>query len=107
HSELFACRFAAKRSGMRCGTARARVILATADLPLMDIRNQLTTGKVFDAIDLGAAACRALGVARPRVAVCGLNPHAGEQGILGHEETRIIAPAIRAAADAGIDARGP
>jgi 4-hydroxythreonine-4-phosphate dehydrogenase len=47
------------------------------------------------------------GIERPRIAVCGLNPHAGENGLLGDEEIREIIPAIRAAREAGIDAFGP
>ncbi len=73
----------------------------------MDIRNVLTIGRVFDPIDLGHEACRQLGIERPRIAVTGLNPHAGENGQFGDEETRLIEPAIRVARDAGIDARGP
>lgn len=114
HTELLAARFSAKRSAMffhappgESAAHGLNVILATVHLPLMDVRNILTIGKVFDAIDLGHEACRALGVARPRIAVAGLNPHAGEGGILGDEETRLIEPAIRLAQDNGIDARGP
>jgi 4-hydroxythreonine-4-phosphate dehydrogenase len=107
HTELLAVRFGVKRHGMLFVSPKLRVILATAHIPLMDIRHALTIGRVFDAIDLGHQACRALGIARPRIAVCGLNPHAGEEGLLGDEEMRLIEPAIRAATDGGIDARGP
>lgn len=114
HTELLTVRFNAKRSAMffhappgEGAPHGLNVILATVHLPLMEIRNILTIGKVFDAIDLGHEACRALEIARPRIAVAGLNPHAGENGILGDEETRLIEPAIRLAQDAGIDARGP
>jgi len=107
HSELLAMRTGAKRFGMMFVSPRLRVILATAHLPLMDIRNALTIEKVFDAIDLGNDACKKLGVAAPRIAVCGLNPHAGEGGMLGDDEMRVIEPAIRAARERGIDARGP
>ncbi len=107
HTELLMTRFAVKRAGMMFVSPRLRVILATRHLPLMDVRNVLTIGRVFDPIDLGCQACEALGVARPRIAVCGLNPHAGEAGLFGDEEERLITPAIRAAQEAGIDARGP
>ncbi|MGA1399911.1 MAG: PdxA family dehydrogenase, partial [Phycisphaerales bacterium] len=60
-----------------------------------------------DSIDLGADLCRRLGVGAPRIAVCGLNPHAGEGGLVGAEEIRVISPAIDAAKRAGIDASGP
>jgi 4-hydroxythreonine-4-phosphate dehydrogenase len=107
HTDLLATRFAVKRHAMMFVSEHLRVILATTHLPLMEVRNVLTIGRVFDAIDLGHDACRRLGIERPRIAVCGLNPHAGEGGLLGDEETRIITPAIEVAASHGIDARGP
>ena len=57
-------------------------------------RDHLTIGKVFDAIELADKALREMGTPRPRIAVCGLNPHAGEGGILGEDENRVITPAI-------------
>ncbi len=107
HTELLANRFGAKRCGMMFVGPRLKVVLATAHVPLMEVRNVLTIGRVFDAIDLGAEACRAIGIERPRIAVCGLNPHAGEDGLLGDEETRVIEPAIEHAVRQGIDAHGP
>lgn len=107
HTELLAHRSRAKRCVMAFVSPRLRVALATAHVPLMKLRDLLTIGRVFDPIDLGHDACRALGIEQPRIAVCGLNPHAGEGGMLGDEEERIIAPAIEMARNAGIDARGP
>ena len=83
------------------------VVLATIHLPLMDVRNVLTIGKVYDPIDLGNQALLDLGVEKPRIAVCGLNPHAGEEGLFGDEEQRLITPAIEMARQHGIDAHGP
>jgi 4-hydroxythreonine-4-phosphate dehydrogenase len=68
---------------------------------------QLTQEKIELAIELAAQACRDLGLSRARVAVCGLNPHAGEGGQLGDEEQTIIAPAIEAARSRQIEAIGP
>lgn len=107
HTELLARRFEAERAVMMFEGPRLRVSLATVHLPLMDVRNVLTIGKVYDAIDLGVLGCQMLGVERPRVAVCGLNPHAGEGGLMGDEETRLIEPAIGVAVDQGMDVRGP
>jgi 4-hydroxythreonine-4-phosphate dehydrogenase len=107
HTELLGERFGAKRIAMMFEGPRLRVVLATVHLPLMDIRNVLTIGRVFDAIELGHAGCRRMGIARPRIAVCGLNPHAGEGGLLGEEESRLIEPAIELAVRQGIDASGP
>jgi len=107
HTELFAARCKCNHHAMLFESPRLRVALATAHVPLMDIRNLLTIGRVFDPIDLGAAYCRRLGIENPRVAVCGLNPHAGENGMFGDEERRVITPAIEMARSAGIDAHGP
>ncbi len=107
HTELLASRFNTKRVRMMFVAPKLRTILATAHLPLMDIRNVLTIGRVFDTIDLGWEACRSLGIEQPRVAVCGLNPHAGEAGLLGDEETRVIEPAIKLAREQGMNVSGP
>ena len=70
----------------------------------LDLVTEARVGKVIAATD---AALKRMGVASPRIAVSGLNPHAGEAGLFGDEEIRIIAPAIEAAASAGIRAEGP
>lgn len=107
HTELFAHRLKATRHAMMFVGDRLRVVLATVHVPLMDVRNQLTIGAVHAAIDLGNDACKRLGFKRPRIAVAGLNPHAGENGLLGDEEQRIITPAIELAVRQGVDAAGP
>jgi 4-hydroxythreonine-4-phosphate dehydrogenase len=84
-----------------------RVALATVHLPLREVADRLTSEKITLAIDLAAQACRDLGLARARVAVCGLNPHAGEGGKMGTEEQTVIAPAVEAARRQGCDAHGP
>ena len=107
HTELIAHRTRCRRSCMMFEAPRLKVVLATIHIPLMDVRNHLTIGQVFDPIDLGHQACQALGIESPRIAVCGLNPHAGEGGLLGDEEIRVIQPAIDMAQRAGIQATGP
>jgi 4-hydroxythreonine-4-phosphate dehydrogenase len=107
HTELFAHRTKAKRVCMMFNAPKLNVVLATVHIALMDVRNKLTIGSVFDPIDLGHAACRRMGIEKPRIAVCGLNPHASENGMFGDEEERIITPAIEMARSHGIDARGP
>ena len=106
HTELFAARFGGS-AGMMFVTPRLRVILATAHVPLGRVPGLLTTDRVLRAIELGHEACVRLGVSRPRIAVCGLNPHAGEAGLLGEDERRAIEPAIAAAAGRGMDVKGP
>ncbi|MSR29405.1 MAG: 4-hydroxythreonine-4-phosphate dehydrogenase PdxA [Phycisphaerales bacterium] len=107
HTELFAFRTRARRHCMAFSAPNLRVTLATTHVPLMNIRDLLTIGRVFDPIDLGNHFCKDMGVITPRIAVCGLNPHAGEHGLFGDEEDRIIRPAIEMAVSAGIDASGP
>ena len=107
HTELLRARTKSKRSVMMFASPKLSVALATVHLPLMDIRDTLTIGKVYDPIDLGHQACVRLGMAEPRIAVCGLNPHASEGGLFGDEEERLIAPAITVAREHGIDAHGP
>jgi 4-hydroxythreonine-4-phosphate dehydrogenase len=84
-----------------------RVALATTHLPLKNVSEQLTRGKIELAIELAAKACRDLRLPRARVAVCGLNPHAGEGGELGMEEKTTVGPAILASQRKEIDAHGP
>ncbi len=107
HTELLAHRTKAKRHAMAFVSPRLKVILATTHLPLMDIRNVLTIGRVFNPIDLGHEACLQMGILRPRIAVTGLNPHAGENGLMGDEEERVIRPAIELAQQNGILVEGP
>lgn len=107
HTELLARSFGSKRSAMMFVGEKLRVVLATVHIALNDIRDVLTIGAVHNAIDLGHQACLDLGIRRPRIAVCGLNPHAGEDGLMGDEEGRLIKPAIELARGAGVIVDGP
>ncbi len=85
-----------------------KVALATIHEPLASVPAKLTTDLVFNAGMVTAKALeRDFGVAAPRLAVAGLNPHAGENGAIGSEEQTVIAPAVAALRNAGVDARGP
>lgn len=84
-----------------------RVILVTIHLSLREAIESLTLERELKTIRLAARAVQSLGIARPRVAVAGLNPHAGENGLFGHEDSEIIAPAVAAAHREGIHASGP
>ena len=107
HTELLGSKFNTRRFAMMFEGPDLRVSLATVHIPLNEIRDVLTIGKVYDAIDLGVQGCRQLGIANPRVAVCGLNPHAGEGGLMGDEEQRLIEPAITLATNHGMRVEGP
>ena len=85
-----------------------RVALATTHLPLRLVPERLSRENILLAIEKAAQACRDLGLPRARVGVCGLNPHAGEGGLLGTEEQTTIAPAVEAARKKlGADISGP
>jgi len=84
-----------------------RVALATIHISIKSVPEKLTAEKIARAIELAAQACRDLGLPRARVAVCGLNPHAGEGGQFGDEEIKIISPTIATAKKRGLDVVGP
>ncbi|MTV38869.1 4-hydroxythreonine-4-phosphate dehydrogenase PdxA [Duganella radicis] len=85
-----------------------RVALATTHLPLQEVSAAITPDGLARTLDIIHADLRdKFGIAAPRILVCGLNPHAGENGYLGREEIDTISPAIAAAQARGIDARGP
>ena len=84
-----------------------RVVLVTIHVSLREANDAVTYEAVLDTLRITQASAARWGGARPRMAVAGLNPHAGEDGLFGDEESRIIAPAIAAAVAEGIDAHGP
>jgi 4-hydroxythreonine-4-phosphate dehydrogenase len=107
HTEHLAASAGARVAMMLAGP-RLRVVLATNHLALADVPRRLSTGQIAFVIQLAARELRERwGIAAPRIAVCGLNPHAGDGGIFGDEEARIVAPAIAQARAAGVDATGP
>jgi 4-hydroxythreonine-4-phosphate dehydrogenase len=84
-----------------------RVALATTHLPLKLVSAQLRPEKIRLSVELAAEACRDLGLTRRRVAVCGLNPHAGEGGEFGNEEIILIKPVLDGLREQGMDVVGP
>jgi 4-hydroxythreonine-4-phosphate dehydrogenase len=84
-----------------------RVALATVHISIKSVPEKLTAEKITLAIELAAQACRDLGLPRAKIAVCGLNPHAGEGGEFGDEEIKTIAPTVLAMQKRGFDVVGP
>lgn len=107
HTELLAERLGASRHAMAFVSPELLVALVTAHIPLREVASVITTERVEEVIELAAGLCRDLDIQRPRVAVAGLNPHAGEGGALGHEDDAVILPAVEAARANGIDVTGP
>ncbi|HUW84949.1 MAG TPA: 4-hydroxythreonine-4-phosphate dehydrogenase PdxA [Phycisphaerae bacterium] len=108
HTEWLAEQFHTRRVTMMFDAGRLRVALASTHLGLFELRNRFTIGLVHQPIDLLDRALREwFGIELPRLAVCALNPHAGEGGRFGDEETRIIEPAITMAREHGCHVEGP
>lgn len=84
-----------------------RVALVTTHVPLKQVATHVTPTKIMLAIELATQACRDLGLPRARIAVCGLNPHAGEGGQMGDEEQTIIGPTVFNAQRKNFDVVGP
>ncbi len=84
-----------------------RVALVTTHLPLRRVADSLDRARIEQTIELAVLACRDLGLPRARIAVCGLNPHAGEGGEFGSEDEAIISPAVQAARSRGLEVSGP
>lgn len=107
HTEFFAERTGA-RPVMMLATGSLRVALATTHLPLSQVSRAITRELVLDTVTILERDLRqGWGLRRPRIAVCGLNPHAGEGGHLGDEEIRVIEPALAMLRSRGLDVAGP
>lgn len=109
HTELIAalCGVPEDEVRMLLAGERLRIIHLSTHLALREALGRVTTARVLRTLELGAAAAARLGLARPRIAVAGLNPHAGEQGLFGDEDARQIAPAVEQARTRGWDVTGP
>lgn len=108
HTEIFAERMRAERSCMTFFSNELTCSLVTVHIGYREVPGALTTRRILDVIELTADAVRRQREREPRLAVLGLNPHAGEHGLFGRgEEERIIAPAIEAARRAGLSIVGP
>ncbi len=84
-----------------------RVVLVTIHIALKDVPGTITEDMVYEKIKLSYQACRMLRLDSPRIGVAGLNPHAGEGGLFGDEEIRVILPAIERARKEGLPVTGP
>ena len=107
HTDLLAHLCGVEEAVMMFWSDAIRVVLATVHIPLADVPAALTTDRMLRTIRITSAALPRFGFADSRIAVAGLNPHAGEGGLLGPEESESIMPAIQAARNLGIDVSGP
>ena len=108
HTEFFADGSDTEQVVMMLATQDLRVALATTHLPLIEVSQAITQSSLTKVIEIiHAALQQQFGIVRPRIAVCGLNPHAGEGGHLGREEIDVIAPVIERLSQQGLMVSGP
>jgi 4-hydroxythreonine-4-phosphate dehydrogenase len=108
HTEFLAHLTGARRAVMMLASDRLRVVPLTIHMPIADVPKAITKQAVFDTGEIVLTALRReFGILNPRLAVAGLNPHAGEEGVLGGEDAQVIAPAIAALKARGFHVRGP
>lgn len=107
HTEILAHLTGTRDFAMMLTALKLRVVHVTTHVGIREMLNRVTTERVLTTIRLAHQALRDMGLAAPSVGVAGLNPHAGEGGLFGDEEGRVIDPAIEQARAEGIDATGP
>jgi 4-phospho-D-threonate 3-dehydrogenase / 4-phospho-D-erythronate 3-dehydrogenase len=107
HTDLLAHLCGVTDVAMMFWSERLRVVLATVHVALKDVPRALTFDRVFTTITLTARSLPAFGIPAPRLAVAGLNPHAGEHGLLGTEDEDVVRPAVTRAAALGVAVSGP
>ena len=107
HTGMLAALTGARSSFMLLASERMSVIHVSTHVSLHDAIERATTQRVLDTIRAGHAHLRRIGIAQPRIAVAGINPHCGEGGLFGTEDMERIAPAVELARAEGIDATGP
>ncbi len=107
HTEMLAELTGTKSYGMMLAGGPLRVMLVTTHLPLSEVPRRLSEEGVYEKIILARRGAEMLGMRNPGIGVSGLNPHAGEAGLFGDEEERIILPAVQRARAEGVDVTGP
>ncbi|MDR7869817.1 MAG: 4-hydroxythreonine-4-phosphate dehydrogenase PdxA [Tissierellaceae bacterium] len=107
HTEIFATLTNTKKYTMMLWSDKLKVVHVSTHVSLREACDRVKKDRVLDTIMLADTNLKRMGIKNPKIAVSGLNPHAGESGIFGDEEIKEISPAIEAAKDMGIDVVGP
>lgn len=107
HTEIYATYTNTKRYTMMLAHHDLRVVHVSTHVSLREACERVKKDRVLEVIEIAAQACREMGIPDPRVAVAGLNPHCGENGLFGREELEEIGPAIQEAREKGIQVLGP
>jgi 4-hydroxythreonine-4-phosphate dehydrogenase len=107
HTEIYAELTGTKDYSMMLADEDLRVVHVSTHVSLREACDRVKKDRILKVIELAGSTCKSLGIAQPRIAVAGLNPHAGENGMFGREEIEEISPAVRAAKEKGINVEGP
>jgi 4-hydroxythreonine-4-phosphate dehydrogenase len=107
HTDLLAHLTGSPRVAMMFWSEPLKVVLATIHVPLAEVPRLVTTELLAETFDLTGRELPRFGIQSPRLALAGLNPHAGENGLLGSEEERVLRPAVEAARARGLNVQGP
>ena len=107
HTEIYATYTNTKKYTMMLAHHDLRVVHVSTHVSLREACERVKKDRVLEVIEIAAEACREMGIPHPRVAVAGLNPHCGENGLFGREELEEIGPAIQEAGEKGIQVLGP
>jgi 4-hydroxythreonine-4-phosphate dehydrogenase len=107
HTELLAALTSTERVTTMLATPGLRVVHVTRHVPLREVAAHITRERVLETIRLTDTELQGMGISSPRLAVAALNPHGGDEGLLGREEIEVIGPAVEAARAEGIAAHGP
>ncbi len=107
HTELLAALTGEERVTTMLATTGLRVMHVTRHVPLAEVARHITKENVLETTRLTDVGLKQMGIAAPRLAVAALNPHGGDDGLMGREELDAIGPAVEAARAEGIDAQGP
>ncbi|MEL0118091.1 MAG: 4-hydroxythreonine-4-phosphate dehydrogenase PdxA, partial [Opitutae bacterium] len=108
HTEIFADRTQSERACMLQYSEEVRCVFVTTHVGYAEVPHLLSQERIIDVIELASEAMERIRKRKPRLLCCGLNPHAGENGLFGHrEEEQIIVPALEKVRERGIDITGP
>jgi 4-hydroxythreonine-4-phosphate dehydrogenase len=107
HTDLLAHLTGSPRVAMMFYAETLRVVLATVHIPIAEVPRALTRDVIERTVDLAARELPRFGITNPRLGVAGLNPHAGEHGVIGNEDDDVIAPAVAALCARGVNVAGP
>lgn len=107
HTEFFAERAGIEKVVMMLATEQLRVALATTHIPLSKVAQAIDQNLIETIVRIIDAAFSQFGLASPKIAVCGVNPHAGENGLLGTEDASVVSPAVEKLRQTGIQVEGP